>query len=134
MNAPRPPSPRALRSAEAATWGRRPVAEPARAERPRMTLRSWKPMRKGSLIGFAAISLPAGLEIDDIPVLMTNGKARATLPARPVISSDGRVVKIPGTSKNQYVSFLRWRDRALSAAFSERVVELVRQAHPDALQ
>ena len=91
-------------------------------------------MRKGSLIGFAAISLPSGLEIDDIPLLMTNGKAWATLPARPVISSDGRVVKIPGTSKNQYVSFLRWRDRALSTAFSQRVVELVRQAHPDAPQ
>jgi hypothetical protein len=57
----RPPSQRKLRSAEAATWGQRPIPR-ARAERPRMTLRGWKPMRQGSLIGFAAISLPAGLE------------------------------------------------------------------------
>src|ERR1700730_2936041 len=134
MTAPQPPTEASLGLAERARWGQRPAAEPPRAERPRMTLRSWKPMCKGSLIGFAAISLPAGLEIDDIPVLMTDGKARATLPARPVISSDGRVVKIPGTSKNQYVSFLRWRDRAVSTAFSQRVVELVRQAHPDAPQ
>jgi hypothetical protein len=99
----------------------------------RMTLRSWKPLRKGALIGFAAISLPAGLEIDDIPVLMINGKAWAALPGRPVITADGRVAKLPGTSKTQYVSFLRWRDRALSTAFSERVVELVLERHPTAL-
>jgi hypothetical protein len=107
----------------------RPGAPPRR-----MTLRSWKAVRKGSLVGFAAISLPVGIDIDDVPVLITNGKAWATLPARPVITSDGRVAKLPGSSKTQYVSFLRWRDRALSTAFSERVVELVRQAHPDALQ
>jgi hypothetical protein len=113
--------------ATAAAWGDKP---PPR----RMTLRSWKPMRRGSLIGFAAISLPVGLEIDDIPVLITNGKAWAALPGRPVITHDGRVAKLRGSSKNQYVTFLRWRDRALSTAFSERVVELVRRAHPDALQ
>lgn len=106
----------------------RPGAPPRR-----MVLRKWKPIRKGSLIGFASISLANGLEIDDIPVLINGGKAWATLPARPVISSDGRVAKLPGSSKTQYVSFLRWRDRALSTAFSERVVALVLDRHPDVL-
>jgi hypothetical protein len=100
------------------------------AQQRRMILRTWKPVRKGSLIGFAGIALPNGLEIDDIPVLITNGKVWATLPARPVITSDGRVARLPGSSKNQYVNFLRWRDRALSTAFSERVVELIRRQHP----
>jgi hypothetical protein len=127
-----PPSPRDLRAAVDAAWGPRPGAEPTRDDRPRMTLRSWKLIRKGSLIGMAGISLAGGLEIDDVAVLKTHGKAWATLPARPVISSDGRVCKIPGTGKTQYVSFLRWRDRDLSTAFSDRVVALVRQAHPDA--
>jgi hypothetical protein len=63
-------------------------------------------------------------------VLITNGKVWATLPARPVITSDGRVARLPGSSKNHYVNFLRWRDRALSTAFSERVVELIRRQHP----
>jgi hypothetical protein len=98
----------------------------------RMTPRGWKPIRKGSLIGFAAISLPAGLEIDDVPVLMTNGKAWAALPARPVITSEGHVARLPGSSKAQYVTFLRWRDRTLSTTFRERVVELVRQADSEA--
>jgi hypothetical protein len=103
------------------------------AEKPRrMTLRGWKPLRKGSLIGFASISLPAGLEIDDVPVLMTNGKAWASLPARPVITAEGTVAKLPGSSKTQYVSFIRWRDRTLSTAFSQRVVELVKAVDPTA--
>ena len=113
-------------AATAAGFGGRPAA-------PRMILRKWQPVRKGFLLGFASISLANGLEIDDIPVLITDGKAWATLPRRPVITSDGRVAKLPGSSKTQYVSFLRRRDRALSTAFSERVVELVRTAHPDAL-
>jgi hypothetical protein len=130
MRGPLPPSQAAMRRGERATWGGQPDAEPARAERPGMRLRNWRPMRKGSLLGFAAISLPGGLEIDDVPVLATHGRAWATLPARPVITADGRVAKIPGTTKSQYVTFLRWRDRALSTAFSERVVELIRREHP----
>jgi hypothetical protein len=100
--------------------------------RPQMTLRSWRPIRKGALIGFAAISLPVGLEIDDVPVLVSGGKAWATLPARPIITADGRVAKLPGTGKPQFITFLRWRDRQLSAAFSQRVVALVREHHPEA--
>ena len=98
----------------------------------RMALRSWRPVRKGALIGFAAISLPIGLEIDDIPVLVSGGRAWAALPARPVISADGRVAKLPGTGKAQCVSVLRWRDRTLSSAFSQRVVALVREHYPEA--
>jgi hypothetical protein len=75
----------------------------------RMVLRAWKPVRKGALIGFAAISLPSGLEIDDVPVLISGGRAWAALPARPVITNDGRVAKLPGTS-----------------------VALVREHHPEA--
>jgi hypothetical protein len=132
MSGPRSPTLEALRHGERPTSGERD-AEPARAERPRMILRTWRPLRKGSLVGFAAISLPNGLEVDDVAILMTHGRAWAALPGRPVIADDGRVAKIPGTSKARYISILRGRDRALSTAFSERVVELVRAQHPGAL-
>ena len=100
----------------------------------RMTLRSWKPVRKGSLIGFAGVDLPIGLQIDDIVVMAAGSTIWATLPARPVLTTDGRVARLPGSSKPHYVSILRWRDRKLSAAFSRRVVELVREQHPDAFE
>jgi hypothetical protein len=99
-----------------------------------MTLRAWKPIRKGSLIGFASVCLPIGLEIDDIPVLSSGGKLWAALPARPVIISDGRVAKLPGSNKTQYIAVLRWRDRDLSTRFSQTVVSLVREHHPGDLE
>jgi hypothetical protein len=97
-----------------------------------MVLCRWKRIRKGALRGFANVSLPNGLEIDDVAVLETAGKAWAALPARPVITEDGRIARLPGSSKLHYVTHLRWRDREQAAAFSRRVVELVRAADPDA--
>jgi hypothetical protein len=99
-----------------------------------MTLRSWKRISKGALVGFAAISLPNGLEIDDVPVLVSAGKPWASMPAKPVITKEGTVARLPGSSKLQYVSIVRWRDRELSQGFSRRVVDLVRERDPDAFE
>jgi hypothetical protein len=100
----------------------------------RMVLRKWSPLRKGALIGFANITLPPplALEIDDVAILQINGKTWVSLPARPIIGQDGRVGKLPGSGKTHYVSSLRWGDRRLATAFSQRVVELVRAADPGA--
>jgi hypothetical protein len=89
-------------------------------------------MKKGALIGFANVTLPWGFEIDDVPVLLSGGKAWASLPARPVII-DGRAAFVPGKpGKQQYVSILRWSTRELTDGFSEKVVALVRARDPGA--
>jgi hypothetical protein len=97
-----------------------------------MTLRSWKPIRKGSLRGFACISLPNGLQVDDCPVLSTAGKHWATLPSKPVVTKDGLQARIPGSGKPQYAAMLRWSDRDTSQRFSDAVVALVRTVDPGA--
>jgi hypothetical protein len=100
----------------------------------RMTLRKWKRVGKGTLIGVAGIALPFGgswLDVDDVQVLQTNGKIWAAWPGKPVVR-DGRVTLLPGSSKPQYVNILHWRDPAIGKKFSEAVVELVRQAEPEA--
>lgn len=128
MMAPHRPSQPELRRAEAATWGSRPTVR-------RLTLRNWKRVAKGALIGFASISLPIGgadLHIDDLPVLETNGRAWATWPGKPVITAEGTIARIPGTSKPRYVSILHWDDRQTSQRFSQAVVDLVRAKDPDA--
>jgi hypothetical protein len=96
-----------------------------------MRLLGWKPLVKNSLRGFASVELPNGLRIHDIPVLSNNGKCWATLPSKPVLDRDGKQVETGG--KKQYAAFLEWRSRELSDGFSAKVVELVRQSHPDAL-
>jgi hypothetical protein len=119
------PSEDELRRAEAATWGTPP------ADRPRMRLVAWKPLVKNSLRGFATIELPNGLRIQEVPVLLSKGKAWAALPSKPVITRDGDLSKIDG--KIQYAKLLEWRSREPSDGFSARVVALVRQAHPEDL-
>jgi len=120
-----PPGESELRRGEAATWG-----TPSAPSRPIARLLNWKPLVKNSLRGFADVALPIGLVIRDIPILTSHGKCWASLPSKPVLDRDGKHVETNG--KKQYAAILEWRSRELADAFSARVVELVRQAHPDA--
>jgi hypothetical protein len=110
------------------------VSAPPRRQ---MALRAWKRVSKpgSSLIGLASIGMPIGgarLDIDDLPVLITNGKAWAAFPGKPVLTKEGAVARVPGTGKTQYMNVLRWRDRETSQRFSQAVVDLVRAADPEA--
>lgn len=98
-----------------------------------MRLVRWSPLRKGTLRGFATIELPIGLEIVDCPVLAQNGTAWATLPGKPQIDTDGRQRR-GADGKPMWSAVLSWRRRELREAFSSRVVELVRDAYPEALR
>jgi hypothetical protein len=90
--------------------------------------RSWKPIRKGALIGIALVSSPSRLLIDDVPVLLSHGGAWATLAAKLVITSE--VAKVHGTCEAQRVSFRRRCDRAQRQEFSTPIVEPVRARDP----
>jgi hypothetical protein len=82
----------------------------------RMTLRKWKRIQKGARIGVAGIALPFGgswLDIDDVPILMTNGKAWAIWPGKPVVAPDGRIAP-PGqlqAAVRQHSALARSRSR-----------------------
>jgi len=131
MTAPRPPTEASLRLAERASWGQRPAPEPMRAKRPRMRRVSRKPIVKGSLRGFATVELLPGLRIADCPVLISNGKAWANLPSKPVLGREGRQAEVSG--KKQYASILEWKNRDLSDRFSDSLIALIIERHPDAL-
>lgn len=99
--------------------------------RPGLRLVSFKPMRKGALIGFATVELPIGLKIIDCPVCETRGKTWATPPGRPQLDKNGQPIR-DERGRQAYSQILEWRDRRLREAFSDRIVELVRGQHPDA--
>src|SRR5262245_1960083 len=100
-------------------------------DRRRMRLLSFRPLLRGALRGFACVELPIGLKIKDVPILISNGKAWASLPAKPVLGQDGKHVEV--SEKKQYAAILEWRNRQLSDGFSNAVVAAVRASHPDAL-
>jgi hypothetical protein len=95
-----------------------------------MRLVSFRAQRKNSLIGFACVELPNSLVIDDCPVLTSgNGRAWAALPSKPQMR-DGQHVEIDG--RKQYVAMLKWPNRTTQDAWSDAVVALVREHHPEA--
>jgi DNA-binding cell septation regulator SpoVG len=112
-----------LGAAHAAPWRDKPALLRC------MVLRSFRPLLKGALRGFATIELPIGLVIHDIPVLLGKNGPWATLPAKPRLSHDGRQIR-DANGKAAYAAVL---DRQLATRFSDAVCALVRRAHPDAL-
>lgn len=114
-------------SAKSEPIARRPSADPKR-----MRLRKFRPMRRNTLRGFADVTLPMGLEIDDIAVHVKSGRAWVCLPARPMLNSEGCALR-DGLGKVRYVPPIRWNTPELAGQFSERVVELVHAGHPGAL-
>ena len=100
-------------------------------------LRAWKRVDKpgSTLVGFANVSVLWGgewFEADDCPVSASHGKAWVIFPGWPVITADGFVAKILGTSKPRYVSKIRWGDPETQRRFSDAVIALVRIADPEA--
>jgi hypothetical protein len=104
--------------------------EPASA-RPRLRLLKWRPAVKGVLRGFADLEFWFGLRIVDCPVLISNGRAWVSLPVKPQIV-DGRQ-RLNEAGKPAFLPVLGWRNRTLQDRFSEAVIALLLEQHPDAL-
>jgi|SRR6516225_6511869 hypothetical protein len=101
-------------------------------------LRSWKRVDKpGSttLIGFANVSVLWGgewIEADDCPLSASHGKAWVIFPGWPVVTAEGFVARIPGTSKPRYIAKFRWGSQETQRRFSNAIVALVRARDPEA--
>jgi hypothetical protein len=99
----------------------------------RMRLISWRRLRKGQLLGFAAVELPVGLQLFDVPVLRGQQGVWASLPNRPEVDEQ-RHQRVGLDGKPAYARIAAWRSKKLEEAFTKRVVELVRATHPDDLE
>jgi hypothetical protein len=110
-----------------------PPTQNSQAEsQPRLKLLSFKPHIKNSLRGFAEFELPSGLRLIDCPVLVSNDKAWVSLPSKPILDREGRQ-KTDANGKLAYVPVVAWRDHDLQNRFSVAAVDLIRCAHPQAL-
>ncbi len=92
-----------------------------------ITIIEWRPLSKGSLLGFAKIKMGA-LEISDVTVMSSGGKKWAGLPAKPQIDKDGTVKRDGG--KILYSKILTWESKSASDRFSESVIAALEAEHP----
>lgn len=96
----------------------------------RMRLVSFKEVRNNTLLGFATVELPNGLTVADCPVCTGYGKTWASLPSKSLLDREAR--HIEEGAKKKYLLILQWPDRATNDRWSDAVVALVREAHPEA--
>ena len=93
-----------------------------------VVLLGWKSLAKGSLRGFAKVRLGRALVIHDIPVLHSNGKVWASMPAKPLADRDGQPMR-DNKGKQRFSPILEWSDRGASDRFSAAVVEAIIREH-----
>ena len=97
-----------------------------------ITISDWKPLRKGALRGFLTATLPSGLVVHEISVLVSNGKAWASPPSKPLLDRDGRVM-VNDAGKRRYAAIIEFVSKETRDRWSEAVVAALLAAHPEAL-
>jgi hypothetical protein len=95
-------------------------------------LKEWKPMERNALRGFATVEFASGLVINDVSVLVTDGKPWASPPSKPMLNRDGQALK-DKNGKIRYQPIIEFANKAARDRWSDAVVGVVQRAHPEAL-
>ncbi len=92
-------------------------------------IRDWRPLRKGSLLGFAKVELPSGMVLADVTILVGDRGPWASPPSKPLIDRDGMVIK-DANGKTRYSPVVEFTSKDIREKFSAAVIESLRAAHP----
>jgi hypothetical protein len=111
---------RDINETEALGQAARELAPSAKNSGSQVAVISWRPLRKGSLRGFANVRTRF-LTFFDVAVHVSNGKAWASVASRPVIDPEGRHA-IGSNGKKCYVPAVSWATADLRRQFSDAVV------------
>jgi hypothetical protein len=95
-------------------------------------IEAFKPLRSKTLFGFADIVIPElHLRISDCTVHESHGRKWVGLHSKPQISREG-AARRDDRGRIAYSAILQFTDRATRDAFSERAVEALLAAYPNA--
>jgi len=93
---------------------------------------SFTPLKRNTLRGFLTATVPeVGIRLIDMPVHETNGRRWCGLPAKPQLSKDGVALR-DDRGKIQYAPTVQFVCREIGNAFSERVIDALLEAPPNA--
>jgi DNA-binding cell septation regulator SpoVG len=95
-------------------------------------IRDRRPLRKGSLLGFAKIELPSGMVITDVTILTGDRGPWASPPSKPMIDRDGVAMK-DAAGKVRYSPIIEFTSKEVRERFSAAVIDGLRASNPEAL-
>lgn len=91
----------------------------------------WRPIARGSLLGFARVEFSSGMVISDATVLTGERGPWASPPSKPMISKDGTVLK-GDDGKIRYSPLIEFTSKDIRTRWSDAVIAAMRAAHPEA--
>jgi hypothetical protein len=101
---------------------------------PRLTVKveTYTPRRSGALICSCTVIVPEmRLRVIDATVFQSHGERWCGLPGKPQIDKDGQARR-DDRSNVVYSPVIQFTDRDVRDAFSDRVIEPLLEAYPDA--
>jgi hypothetical protein len=99
-------------------------------------LESFRPVVKGTLRGFCRIRFESGLIIDEISLHLAgdDGSTWASPPARPMVDASGVALRDQKTGKVKYAALVTFSSATVRRRWSDGIVAVVREAHPEAFE
>lgn len=94
-------------------------------------IRDWRPMRKGSLLGFAKVEMPSGMILSDVGIMSGERGPWASPPSKPMVGRDGMALK-DDKGKLRCSPIIEFTNKEVRNRFSAGVIEAMRAAHPEA--
>lgn len=88
-----------------------------------ITCVNFKPLRRGSLLGFADLELSSGLVILECSFHEANGRRWVNPPGRPMLDADKRPIVKDG--KLQYAPVIEFRDKPTRYRWSDAAVAAI---------
>jgi|SRR5579875_2621000 len=92
----------------------------------------WKPINRGSLIGFCTVTMPSGIVLRDVAIIQSDTSLWASPPAKPMVDKDGYVVE-DNAGKRRYVPIVEFTTKQVRDRWSAAVIDALRAAYPGAL-
>ena len=96
------------------------------------TIEEFNSIRKGSLRGFAKVTMPSGMILADVSIHVDTERAWAMPSSKVMLDRNGSVMR-DATGKIRYVPIVLFASKQLRDRFSNAVIEAVKIAYPDAL-
>jgi hypothetical protein len=96
-------------------------------------IKSFVPVRRNSLRGFAEVQLPSGMIVADVAVHITEGRPWAAPPSKPMLDRNGIVMR-DDKGKIKYAPIISFATKDLRDRFSREVINAMTIAHPGEIE